>query len=224
MNPVLRFFTENITAKLLSVAVAALLWVALVDEPELIETVSVPVEYRNLSAELDLSPDAPSRVQIQVRGPRTRLGEVNGERTNVVLDLAGMRQASTRTFSITPETINLPSRVSLVRAMPSQMRVTLERRVEREISVMPQFLSSAKWKVLAAEVSPTAVKIVGPESSFRDLRTLNTEPIDLDKLDPEKPISVNVLLPDPELAFRAQPTVNVKVSVESTTAEATDNP
>jgi YbbR domain-containing protein len=216
MNPVLRFFTENLTAKLLSIAAAFLLWVALVDEPELIETVAVPVEYRNLDPTLDLSPDAPQKVQIQVRGPRSRLGEVSSERTNIVLDLATMRSPSSRMFSITPDTLNLPSRVTLVRAMPSQMRVTLERRVERSLTVTPQFLESSQYRLLAVEVVPPAIAVIGPESSFRDLTALNTEPIDLDKLNPSGPVTVttNVLLPDPELAFQSRATVVLKLSLE----------
>ncbi|MFN8685070.1 MAG: hypothetical protein ACK532_03015, partial [Acidobacteriota bacterium] len=77
----MRLFTENITAKLFSILIAFLLWAALVDEPELIETVTVPVEYRNLANHLDLSPDAPNRIQLQVRGPRGRLNEVSPDRT-----------------------------------------------------------------------------------------------------------------------------------------------
>ncbi len=214
MSPLVRFFTENVAAKLMSIAVAFLLWVALVDEPELIETVSVPVEYRNLNASLDLSPDAPARVQIQVRGPRTRLGEVNGENTNIVLDLGQMRQPSTRTFSITAETLNLPSRVMLVRAMPSQVRVTLERRLTKDLSVNPSFVPSPNFRVLAVEVSPPTLRVVGPESSVNVLTALATEPIDLSVIDPAKPLRVSVLLNDPELGFSGPSVVTLKLTLE----------
>jgi YbbR domain-containing protein len=206
--------SENMGAKLLSLVAAFLLWVALVDEPELIETVSVPVEYRNLDASLDLSPEAPNRVQIQVRGPRSRLGEVNGEKTNIVLDLGQMRQASARTFSITPDTINLPNRVSLVRAMPSQMRVVLERRLQKDLAVNPTFVSSPNFRVLTAEVSPQTIRVAGPESSVNAATSLSTEPIDLATVDPAKPLRVSVLLTDPELSITGSAVVTVKLSLE----------
>jgi YbbR domain-containing protein len=209
-----KFLLENLGAKLLSVLAALLLWVALVDEPELIETVAVPIEYRNLDASLDLSPDAPSRVQIQVRGPRTRLGEVNPENTNIVLNLGSMRQPSSRIFPITASSLNLPHRVSLVRAMPSQVRVSLERRIVKDMTVTPNFVPSTAYRVLSSEVSPSTVRVVGPESRMKDVETLPTEPIDVAVVDSSKPLRVNVLVGDPELSISGSALVTVKLSIE----------
>jgi YbbR domain-containing protein len=209
----MRLFTENVPAKIVSVVIAMLLWVALVDEPELIETVTVPLEYRNLASTLDLSPDAPGRIQLQVRGSRSRLNEVSPEKTNIVLDLAGMVEPSSRTFTIQEGTINLPPRVSLVRAMPAQVRVKLERRVTREVAVAVVFENNDKLKVAAVEVSPANVVIVGPESRVKEATALSTEPIDLTAVDLTKPIRRNVLLADPETSFLGPSVVTVKVSV-----------
>jgi hypothetical protein len=106
----MKLFTDNIPAKLFSIFIAFLLWVALVDEPELIETVTVPVEYRNLSSALDLSPDAPTRIQVQVRGPRGRLNEVSPERTNIVLDLGSMSTPSAAPLPSRPTPLTSPRR------------------------------------------------------------------------------------------------------------------
>lgn len=215
----MRFLTENWGAKILSVAAAFLLWVALVDEPDLIETVAVPLEYRNLNPALDLSPDAPAQIQIQVRGPRTRLGEVNASQTNIVLDLAQMKQPSTRTFTVTQESLNLPNRVSLVRAMPSQVRVKLERRVTKEVTIAAAFAPSEVWKVLQWEIVPGKLAVVGPESRVNATETLTTEAVDLDGIDPTKPLRVNVLLNDPELSFTGSAVVTLKLSLEKLNPE-----
>ncbi|WP_031498880.1 YbbR-like domain-containing protein [Bryobacter aggregatus] len=199
----MRFLTENFLAKVMSVFIAFLLWVALVDEPELIETVTVPVEYRNLSRSLDLSPDVPDRIQLQVKGPRGRLSEVSAEKTSIVLDLADMQTPSARTFTIQDSAINLPTNVNLLRSMPSQLRVKLERRLYKEVPVsvtfeqpMPQHL-----RVISSAVSPSMIKVVGPESRISLITTLPTEPIDLAQVDVKKPIRLNVLLGDPELSI-----------------------
>jgi YbbR domain-containing protein len=209
-----RLLTENFGAKVLSVVAALLLWVALVDEPNLIETVPVPIEYRNLNPALDLSPDAPAQIQIQVRGPRTRLGEVNAAQTNIVLDLGQMQQPSTRTFTITPESLNLPNRVTLVRAMPSQVRVKLERRITKPLPVAAAFVPSKAFKVLQWEVSPATLQVAGPESRVSRAESVLTEPIDLAAIDPSKPLRLNALLSDAELSFTGSAVVIVKLSVE----------
>ena len=212
----MKLVTENFVAKLMSVLIALLLWVALIDEPELIETTTVPVEYRNLSSALDLSPDSPNRVQLQVRGSRARLNEVSPERTNIVLDLGSMKEPSAKTFTIQESSINLPKRVALVRAIPSQLRVRLERRLFKDVPVEVEYEHPLPpgMTVLTAEVSPSTIKVVGPESRVQAAEKIGTEPIDLKTADPSKPLRLNVQLTDPELSIVGSPIVTVRLSVQ----------
>lgn len=205
--------TNNWAAKIMSVLIALLLWIALVDEPEMIETVMVPVEYRNLSSSLYLSPDAPNRVQLQVRGPRGRLNDVSPERTNIVLDLAAMQTPSARTFAVQEGIINLPSNVTLIRSMPSQVRVKLERRLYKFIPVTVAFEQPlpTNLRVSAAVVNPASIQVVGPESRVELATSLATEPISLTDLNLSKPIRVNVLLADRELSIIGSAQVTVKL-------------
>lgn len=209
----MRIFTENIIAKIFAVLIASLLWVALVDEPELIETVTVPVEYRNLSSSLDLSPDAPGQIQLQVRGSRSRLNDVSAERTNIVLDLAAMNQPSSRTFTIQESSINLPPTVTLIRAMPSQLRVKLERRIYKELPVKVEFEIPlpANFKVISTEIIPAVIKVVGPESRINLATSIATEPINLNDASALKPLRVHVLLADPELSIVGSAQVTVRL-------------
>ncbi len=209
----MNLFTENIPSKLFSILIAFLLWVALVDEPELIETVTVPVEYRNLSSALDLSPDAPTRIQLQVRGPRGRLNEVSPDRTNIVLDLGNMGQPSSRTFTIQDDLINLPPTVTLVRAMPSQLRVKLERRTYKDVAVTLAFEEDlpANLKIVSTAIYPPRIKVVGPESRVNLSESLMTEPISLKDITAGLPIRVNVLLVDPQLSIVGSALVTVKL-------------
>lgn len=214
--PFLHWLTENLAAKLMSLLIACLLWVALIDEPELVEIVQVPVEFRNLDSKLELSPDMVSRVQIQVRGPRGRLNEVSSQNTNIVLDLSSMRQPSTSTFTIMERNLNLPPRVRLLRATPSQLRVKLEKRTYQDVSVVPDFEATLPegLRIASFEVNPPSVQIVGPESHVLKVTTLKTEPIDLRTVSNGQAIRVNVLLADPELSFPSPVQVTVKVLTE----------
>ncbi len=209
----MRLLTENMAAKLFSLLMAALLWVAVVDEQELIETVTVPVEYRNLANDLDLSPDAPSRIQLQVRGPRGRLNDVSPDKTNIVLDLAGMNEPSARTFTIQAEAINLPPTVTLVRAMPSQLRVTLERRVFKDLPVVVNYEDrELASQIISTQIEPPLVRVVGPQSRIDRTTMLSTEPINLKQLGDAQSVRVNVLLTDPELSVVGSPLVTVRLN------------
>ncbi len=209
----MRLLTDNWVAKIMSVLIALLLWIALVDEPEMIETVTVPVEYRNLASVLYLSPDAPNRVQLQVRGPRGRLNDVSPERTNIVLDLAAMQTASARTFAVQEGIINLPSNVTLMRAMPSQVRVKLERKLYKYLPVTVAFEVPLppNLRVSVSSVTPASIQVVGPESRVELATSLSTEPIILTDVNLSKPIRVSVLLGDAELSIVGSAQVTVKL-------------
>lgn len=208
----MRLLTENILAKLSSVVIAFLLWVALVDEPELIETVTVPVEYRNLASYLDLSPDAPTRIQLQVRGPRGRLNEVSPEKTNIVLDLGTMAAPSARTFTIQENSINLPPSVTLVRSMPSQLRVKLERRMFKDLPVVASYEEnvSAALKEHPLQINPATIRVVGPESRVQAAQNITTEPLAARDIQTGNSLRVNVLLADPELSIVGSPQVSIR--------------
>jgi hypothetical protein len=52
MKRALHVITRNLGWKLLSVALAVLLWITVEGEPELVTVQSVPVYYRNVDADL----------------------------------------------------------------------------------------------------------------------------------------------------------------------------
>ena len=103
----LRLLTDHFLWKLLSLVMAAMLWIAIVDEPELTTNVTAPVEFRSLGAGLDLGSDVPDRVVLQLRGPRSRLSVATGPRSAVVLDLSGQSRPGERTFTVQEVNLNL---------------------------------------------------------------------------------------------------------------------
>jgi hypothetical protein len=67
--------TQNIGWKLLSLAIALVVWGVVANEPELSTFATVSVEYRNLPDDLEISSDPVSTVKLELRGPS---GELRG--------------------------------------------------------------------------------------------------------------------------------------------------
>ncbi|MFO0283764.1 MAG: CdaR family protein, partial [Acidobacteriota bacterium] len=109
------------------------------------------------------------------------------------------------------DSINLPPTVSLVRAMPSQLRVKLERRLAKDVPVAPVFEDSlpASLTSLPLTISPASIRIVGPESRVLLLESIPTEPISRADYDAANPVRLNVLLADPELSIVGSPAVTL---------------
>lgn len=209
-----RLITDHFAWKFLSLLLAILLWIAVVDEPNLTTTISVPVEYRNKPADLEISTDAADRVSLQIRGPRGRVTEAATSRTAVILNLARKGEQvrpGEQTFSISEDVIDLPPRVTLDRALPAQLRVTLERRLRRDVAVSLRLVGAppAGWRVKSSEVSPDRIAIVGAERRVRQVDLVETDALDLSSLRPSEDQPTEVMLN----AFVADPHVSLASSV-----------
>ena len=127
MKRALHVVTRNLGWKLLSVALAVLLWIAVEGEPELVTLQSVPVYYRSVEASLALVANPPNVVRLELRGPSDVLGRDNLSSVAVVLDLAGLSEPGERVFPISRANVNLPAGVNFVRSDPAELRLHLDR-------------------------------------------------------------------------------------------------
>ncbi len=209
-----RWLTENLGWKLLSLAVAVALWLTFVNHPELVTSISVPIEYANVPADLEVTPESPERVRLEVRGPSHRIHQFETSSPAVVLDLKGIHKPCERTFRITSEHVKLPPGLTLVRAVPAQVRLKLERRVERRIPVRPHVVVPlGGFEIVSQVVEPAELPVVGPESRVRAVEVVETDPVELSPTAGEQTVSTQAFLRDPELrlAWNGGVTVRVKL-------------
>jgi YbbR domain-containing protein len=219
----LRLITDNFGWKVFSVFAAAFLWFAVIDEPELVTVLSAPVEFKNKPADLEMGSTMLDRVQLEVRGPRSQLTDAAATRLVLVLDFAPRGEtprAGERTFTITQDLVNLPDRVTLERAIPSQVRVTLERRVRRDVPVMLRFADPAPegYRVAHAEFTPERVPVVGPEGRVRELEAVRTEAIDLEAMKASagtaREVMLNPYLADPLVSLASPVRIRARILLE----------
>src|SRR5437763_11048746 len=127
------FFTTDIWLKLASLALAVMFWMAVASEPEMATVLTVPVHYKNMPTDLEISSNIIANVNLETRGPSGRLREMGAAHTAVVLDLSDVRQPGERTFTLSAANTNLPRGVAMVRAIPAQLRFDFEPRLVREV-------------------------------------------------------------------------------------------
>src|SRR3954449_11734411 len=91
---------QNMIWKLLSLAVAVVIWALVATEPELATFANVRLEYKNLPEGLEISSDPVSSVMLELRGPSGALrGIGDGTHPAVVLDMSEAA-AGEHTFTI----------------------------------------------------------------------------------------------------------------------------
>jgi diadenylate cyclase len=204
---------HNLAWKLLSLLIAVTLWIAVAREPELATTFSAPVEFKNMPDDLDFNTGVPDRVRLEVRGQSGRLSRDNLADVAVVLDLSDAHTGD-RTYTIRDGNINLPSGVSFSRATPSQITLRFEHFISRDIPVQPLYQHlPAGYRVQAFEVTPSKVRIRGPEPRLTGMESVPTDPIDLSGVVGDKEIRTHVNVGDPQLRTEFSVIIAVKVKV-----------
>ena len=98
---------HNIGWKLLSLAIAVVIWALVASEPELSTFTTVRVEYKNLPDDLEISTEPVSAVVLELRGPSGELDGPTGVlRPSVVLDMSNARPGE-RTYTIGDSSVRL---------------------------------------------------------------------------------------------------------------------
>jgi YbbR domain-containing protein len=212
----IRWVTQNIGWKLLSLGLAFGLWLAVVGEPEMASTVAVPIQYKHIPPDLEIGSEIPERVHLEVQGPGARLQNFNLASAAVVLDLSPVSQPGERTFTIDQRTLTLPVGVHLLHAMPPQLRIVFERRASREVPVRVRISGApAKgYRVAGTLVRPETLKIVGPEKRVRRVESAETDLVDVASATASSEFHVHAFVDDPHVRFDAAPHVTVKVLIE----------
>ncbi len=171
---------DHLGLKLFSVLAAILLWLVFVEAPELTSSISVPVEFKNFPAGLDTGTEMPDDVQLQIIGPRDLLASSGLAKTAVVLDLSNFNRPGERTYNVAESVYGLPSRVRLVRAIPSQLRLSLEPHVSRQVPVKLRFGGPVPAGFIVAQqvTVPANVTISGPQSQVERVDAAQTDPFE----------------------------------------------
>ncbi len=207
---------HNAGWKLGSLSLAIILWFAVVGEPEVARTHTVPILYKNLPKDLLIGSTAIDSVRIELRGPSSRLTDLALADVVMTLDLSSVDGPGERTFTLSNSDVHLPDDVSFLRSIPSQVRLRFARLKSKEVPVEVHFSSPmpAGVRIVRQEVTPETLRIAGPENRIDAVSSAQTDAIDLSALDPAATIRVNTFVPDPQVWLESSPVVTVHLVIE----------
>lgn len=215
MRDFLKAITENLKWKVFSILAAVMLWLVVVDSPQLTATMMVPVEFKNFPAGLDFGSEMPGDVQLQIRGPENAVAASHAVRATVTVDLAKAKTAGEFTFPVADGLVGMPGNVQVVNAIPSQIRLTLEKHVRREVRVRLRVGDSqSSFRVVRSEIEPATVVIAGPESHVLAVGTAVTDRLDFGTIEMEgdEPVirrRLQTFVEDPRVKIETNPAVTV---------------
>ena len=108
--------------RLAALAVAFVLWLIFTGTPQVVTSISAPIEYQNIPQDLESMPELPRRVSLEISGPAARVHEADLTNRRVTINLEGVQHPGEWTFTIEGRNIDLPAGLHLVRAIPAHAR------------------------------------------------------------------------------------------------------
>ena len=205
---------RHLGLKLLSIVLAALIWLVVAGEQIVERALRIPLEFTNLPSELEFVGDAPDVVEVRVRGSSGALGRVAAGELVAVLDLRSARPGQ-RLFHLGGEDVRAPFGIEVVQITPSNVAITLETSATKIVPVVPEVDGQPRDGYVVGTVSadPATVEVIGPRSAVARQTRAITEPVSVEETADTIREVVNVGVADPEVRLRAPVSAQVTVNV-----------
>jgi hypothetical protein len=200
--------------KLASVVLAALIWLIVSGEQIVERGFRVPLEFSNLPAGLELATDAPSLVDVRVRGSSGALGRLTAGELVAILDLR-QAKAGPRLFHLSSSDVRAPFGVDVVLVTPSSLSITFEPSASKQVKVAPlvEGEPAAGFEVRQVTSDPPMVIVSGPTTAVRATNEAITEPVSVAGAASTVTEVVNVGVADPAVHLRSAEAVRVTVTI-----------
>jgi len=210
-----RYILHNLGLKLLSLALAVGLWLAIVRDPDAEVAVEVPIEFRHFPENLEISSENIPQAQIRVRGPERIVRRVRASDVHAEIDLNGAR-AGERTFDLTAQQVRAPRDLEVVQVVPGQFRLTLDIRMTRELPVHARVMGNfaAGYSIGHVVVDPPSISVVGPKKRIEAAEAATTDLVDVSGTVDRNTFVTNAYVSDPLIQVAHPQPIRVTVIME----------
>ena len=200
--------------KIVSVILAALLWLVVSGEQTVERALRIPLEYTNLPPQLELVGDPPTVVDVRVRGSSGTLSRIAAGELVAVLDVRSAR-AGQRLFHLTTAEVRAPFGVEVVQVTPSNVSMLFELSESKTVPIVPEVEGQPVSGFAVGKITsePPSVVIVGPGSALKNLTQATTESISVNGANKTIIESVTVGVTDPSVRLREPQVARVTVAI-----------
>ncbi|HZI60750.1 MAG TPA: CdaR family protein [Pyrinomonadaceae bacterium] len=216
-----KIFLEDWGVKLLSLAIALVLWLVVTGQNEPV-TAHVNVQLNYIRPQtLEISNDPPRTVDVTLTGSRNKLDDLTALDLVATVDISD-QQPGERVLRLADKAkISLPQGVKVDGFQPSAIPIRLEQIIERQIAVEPKLEGKPAegYQVYGVRPSKAAVTVRGPESRVNALQKLETESIWLSGHKQSFTAeNLGIDVPDPKVDL-VDPVVDVQVEIAEQAVE-----
>ena len=168
MNSLQGFFLHNLTAKIVALIAACVLWVFVMNDqnPPTESGFSVPLTLLNPPSEARVGQSAES-VRVKLRAPRSVLAAISTDEIHAFVDLAGLEPG---THPLHVQTV-IPQGTEVVSVLPETVTFTIDPIVQKRMPIRLVRIGSPPSGLTVSGIEPDTrmVTIVGPQSVIKNV-------------------------------------------------------
>ena len=211
---------RHVGLKVVSIALAALLWLVVSGEQIVERALRIPLEFTNMPAQLELVGEPANVVDVRVRGSSGALSGIAAGELVAVIDLKTARPGQ-RLFHLVGADVRVPFGVEVMQVAPSNLYMTFEPSATKVVPVVPEVEGEPApgFEIGTVTAEPSTVEIVGPTSAVAAVTSAITESISAAGASSPITESVTVGVSDPSVRLTEPEPVRVVIN-ESLVAEA----
>jgi YbbR domain-containing protein len=219
--------TENLSLKLFSLAVAVLLFLFVSIESATPIDVDFRLEYRTAN-DIAVVGEAPRVVHTTLRGPWASFRSFDPKDLKpVIIDLTDAGPDTVK-HAIDISEIDPPGGMTVVAVRPSEIQVTLDRIIERQLPVVEDVSGGPPFGYELEhpfEFDPPRVRVTGPARDFANVDVVQTKAIHVEDVTSDFTTNVDLNPPKPTLRLKeTRVAVTVHVHEEELTRSFDDLP
>jgi YbbR domain-containing protein len=210
-----RIFIEDWSLKLLSLAIAIVLWLLVTGQNQPV-TAHVNVQLNFIRPpSLEISNDPPRTVDVMLTGSRNKLDDLTSLDLVATVDISDQR-AGERVLRLADKAqITLPQGIKVDAFQPSAIPIRLEEIVDRQVAVEPKLEGKPAdgFEIYAVYPNKGSVSVRGPASRVNALQKVATEGVWLaGQKETFTASNVTLDVPDPKIDL-LEPMVNITVEI-----------
>ena len=170
-------------AALISIVFVAGVWFSFTRGLDSLITLEIPVEYTNRDPEMKIVDTSVNSVHLNLSGSGARIRSIQPEQVKVRLDLSEAA-VGPNTFTITQEDITVPPGVVLKDVKPPAVEVNLDIPAKKNLLVQVDWVGKLPEHLIlkAARLSPQKIEVIGGKEILKNVSTIYTEKVPLDKI------------------------------------------
>jgi YbbR domain-containing protein len=210
-----RHVFNNLGLKLISLALAVGLWLAVARDPVAEVAVEVAIEFHNIPQNLEISSENIPRAQIRLRGPERIVRRLQPADVYAELDVTNLKPGE-RTFDLTAQQIHEPSDLEVVQIVPSQLHLSFDTRLTRQVPVQPRVVGTfaSGYGIDRVVVDPATITISGPKKHVEAVEAAITDPVDVSGAINRVTFSRHAYVSDPLIQVASPDPVHVTVIMQ----------